>query len=85
MSMCYDTCDDEALMCLRVIDHESVSSSDCGFICVMMRIMCAYVWNGMMWHHVMGCCINEYTYVVGQYEFSDSCKAMMVSLPRGLC
>jgi len=51
----------------------------------MMRIICAYVWNGMMWHDVMRYCMNEYTYVVGQYEFSDSHKAKMVSLPIGLC
>jgi len=29
--------------------------------------------------------MNEYTYVVGQYEFFDSCKARMIYLPRGLC
>jgi len=51
----------------------------------MMRIMCAYVWNAMVWHNVMRSCMNEYTYMVGQYEFSDSHKARMVSLPRGLC
>jgi len=51
----------------------------------MMRIMCAYVWNGIMWHDVMRFCMNEYTYVVGQYEFSDNRKARMILLPKGLC
>jgi len=29
--------------------------------------------------------MNEFAYVLRQYELYDSCKAMMVSLPRGLC
>jgi len=54
-------------------------------MCVMMRIIWAYVWNGMIWHDVMRGFMNEYTYGVGQYGFSDSCKAMMVLLPKGFC
>jgi len=52
---------------------------------VMMIIMSSYGWNGMMLHDVMRCCMNEYTYVVEQYEFSNSRKVRRVLLPRGLC
>jgi len=38
-----------------------------------------------MLDHVMRCCIYVYKYLMEQYEFSNSCKARMVILPRGLC
>jgi len=51
----------------------------------MMRIIYTDVWNGMMWHDAMRCCMNEYTYVGGEYEFFASHKARIVVLLRGLC
>jgi len=35
--------------------------------------------------HVMSYDMHVYTYLVGQYEFSDSRKVRMILLLRGLC
>jgi len=37
-----------------------------------------------MFDLVMRSCMYVYTYVMGQNEFSNNCKAKMVLLPRGL-
>jgi len=38
-----------------------------------------------MFDHVLRYDMYGCTYVMRQYELFDSCKARMVSLPRGLC
>jgi len=47
-------------------------------------IWCNYMMSWCMFDLVMRCCMYVYTYVMGQYEFSDNCKARMVLLPKGL-
>jgi len=44
-----------------------------------------YMYICMGWYDVMRYGMNECAYVLRQYELSDSCKAKMISLPRGLC
>jgi len=61
------------------------------YVCHGMMDACILMWLCELhyicigWHDVMRCGMNEFAYVLRQYELYDSCKAMMVSLPRGLC
>jgi len=44
-----------------------------------------YMYICMGWYDVMRCGMNVCAYVLRQFELSDTCKAVMISLTRGFC
>jgi len=58
------------------------------YMCI--KVLCVMIWwncmmNWGMFDHVRSYDMYMCTYVMRQYEFSDSCKARMIPLSRGLC